>query len=296
MFRMRTLVTAGSALVTLAFGMGANAASNPMGIAFSSTTNTSLYAKSTGVVLTGRCNRYSSAFQTVRKKGGEVLAYINVVERPDHKICSLDQAFYMNNYGKVPLWPYPKYGVRTNYGNHRLTDIRKGSAWSNWVVSYVEKLMRENKVDGVFLDVLGARLWTSAANWGSWSQSERDRWTDGAVDLVRRLDAKRRAIRPTFLIINNGKWDRGDSRGFAGEKYVDGVMMEHPANSAYQANYAKRKFGNLGQRRVIVVANSASDAIMWSKRAGVTHVSAQKTSQYKYPLKPVVSFHYLGDR
>jgi hypothetical protein len=202
----------------------------------------------------------------------------------------------MNDYGKVPLWPYPSYGTRYNFPNHKMTDLRKGSAWSNWVVSYVEKLIRENKVDGVFLDVLGARLWTSGANWNSWPQSEKDKWTDGAVDLVRRIDAKRRAIRSTFLVINNGKWDRGDSRGFAGEKYVDGVMMEHPANSQYQINYAKRTFGNLGQRRVLVIANSASDAIMWSKRAGVTHVSSQQTSQYKYPLSPVVSFHYLGDR
>ncbi|HEU4652665.1 MAG TPA: hypothetical protein VFS47_01690 [Steroidobacteraceae bacterium] len=296
MSRTRALVAAASLLLSMAVGSSAMAATNPMGIAFSSTTNTSLYARSTGVLITGRCNRYDSAFQTARTKGGEVLAYINTVERPSSTVCSLDKAFYMNDYGKVPLWPYPSYGVRTNYSNHKLTDIRKGSAWSNWVVSYVEKLMRENKVDGVFLDVLGARLWTSAANWGSWSQSERDQWTDGAVDLVRRIDAKRRSIRPTFLVINNGKWDRGDSRGFAGEKYVDGVMLEHPASSQYQYNYANRTFGNLGQRRVLVVANTTEDALAWSKRAGVTHVSNQTTSQYKYPNKPVVSFHYIGDR
>jgi hypothetical protein len=298
MSRFRALVASGSVLLTLALGGQAQAASNPMGIAFNSTTNVSKYGKSTGVLLTGRCNRYNEAFQTARKNGAEILAYLDAAERPDHAICSLDTAFYMGSLGKVPLWPYPSYGTRVNYPNHHMTDLRKGSAWSNWVVSYVEKLMRENKVDGVFLDVIGGRVWTSLSGWNNWPQSQKDAWTDGAVDLVRRLDAKRRAIRPTFLIINNNVWDRGNSkdlRGYAGEKYVDGVMLEHPpVTSAFHINYAKRAFGNLGQRRVIVVAKSATDAKTWASRAGVTHVSPQ--IDYRYPPSPVVSFHYLGDR
>jgi hypothetical protein len=295
---VRTLVASGSLMVSLALGSPAQAASNPMGIAFNSTTNVSLYGKTTGLLLTGRCNRYDSAFQSARSKGGEVLAYLDVAERPDHAICSLDTAFYMNSLGKVPLWPYPSYGMRVNYPNHHMTDLRKGSAWSNWVVSYVSNLMRENKVDGVFLDVLGGRVWTSLSGWNSWPQSQKDAWTDGAVDLVRRLDAARRSIRPTFLIINNNVWNRGsstDHRADAGEKYVDGVMLEHPpVDSAYHINYAKKAFGNLGQRRVIVVARSAADAKTWAARSGVTHVSPQV--DYRYPPTPVVSFHYLGDR
>ena len=61
-------------------------------------------------------------------------------------------------------------------------------------------------------------------------QTERNAWTDGAVDLVRRIDAKRRAINPNFIIVNNNIWARSDgsTRGLAAEKYVDGVSLEHP--------------------------------------------------------------------
>jgi hypothetical protein len=298
MSRLRALVASGSLLLTVAFGGQAQAA-NPMGIAFKYTTNVSLYGKATGLLVTGRCNRYESAFATARTKGGEVLAYINANERPDNTVCSLDQSFYMNSYGKVPLWPYPSYGARQSLAGYHLTDIRAGSAWSNWVVNYVTNLMKENKVDGVFLDTVGARLWSSLSNWNNWPQSEKDKWTDGEIDLVRRIDAVRRQIRPTFIVVGNNVWDRGngDTRGFAGEKYVDGVILEHVSiTSQYHKNYAKRAFGNLGQRRVAIIAKSATEAKQWATQAGVTHVSAQTSSQYIYPLTPIVSFTYLGDR
>ena len=158
-----------------------------------------------------------------------MLAYINAANRPDHRVCAIDQQFYMNNYGAVPLWPYPSYGQRSIFANTRMTDIRKGSKWSNHVVAFVEKLMRERKVDGVFLDVLGARPW-GISNWTAWSQTERNAWTDGAVDLVRRIDAKRRAINPNFIVVNNNIWSRSDgsTRGLVAERYVDGVSIEHP--------------------------------------------------------------------
>ena len=84
--------------------------------------------------------------------------------------CANDATYYNGGYNNVPKWPYPTAGARANYPGSKLTDIRKGSVWSNRVVAYVEQLMRENKVDGVFLDVTGARLWTSLANWNSWPQ------------------------------------------------------------------------------------------------------------------------------
>src|ERR1043165_9556945 len=87
----------------------ANAATNPAGIAFSKETNVSLYGKPTGLLIAGRCNRYEPEFAAARSKGAEVLAYLNPASRPDAHVCSLDKGFYMNNYGAVPLWPYPSY-------------------------------------------------------------------------------------------------------------------------------------------------------------------------------------------
>ncbi len=276
----------------------AQAASNPLGIAFARETNVPLYGKPTGMLVTGRCNRYEAEFATARAKGAEVIAYLNAANRPDHHVCSLDRQFYMNNYGAVPLWPFPSYGQRSIFANTRMTDLRKGSSWSNHVVAYVEKLMRERKVDGVFLDVLGARPW-GISNWTSWPKSERDAWTNGAVDLVRRIDAKRRAINPNFLVINNNIWARSDGStlGLIAEKYVDGVAIEHPNGvNKYHSAYVKKAFGSLGHRRVLVIGRDAADARAWSGVQGVTHVSSQATSHYGYPTVPPVSFRVLSDR
>lgn len=291
---LRASALLGLSLLLTVFA-GAAQAANPLGLAYSGTTNVSLYSKPTGVIISGRCNRYSSAFATARSKGAEVLAYIGAVERPDNHVCALDKAFYMNNYGAVPLWPYPSYGQRYSWPSSKLTDMRPGSKWILFVVSYVEKLMRERKVDGVFLDSLGGRPW-GAAEWSTWSTTEKNLWTDGNVDLVRRLDAKRRAINPNFIIVNNNVWDRGDTRGYAGEKYVDGISIEHPTRwvKPYHQNQLKHTFSNLGHRRVFVIARDATEARAWAAIPGVTHVSSQLT--YKYPNVPPVGFKVLNDR
>jgi hypothetical protein len=279
--------------------VGSAQAANPFGFSFSKETNVPLYAKPTGLLITGRCNRYDAAFAAARAKGAEVLTYLNPASRPDGRVCALDQGFYMNNYGAVPLWPYPSYGQRSMWANTRMTDMRAGSKWILWVVSYVEKLMRERKVDGVFLDAVGGRPWGSM-NWESWSQAEKNAWTDGAVDLVRRLDAKRRAINPNFIIINNNVWaiTGGSTRGLAGEKYVDGVNLEHPAGgvNAFHLAYAKKPFGNLGHRRVLITAKTVTEARQWAAYSFVTHVSPQVAAQYGYPTAPAVGFKALTDR
>jgi len=88
------------------------------------------------------------------------------------------------------------------------------------------------------------------------------------------------------------------TRGLAGEKYVDGVSLEHPANgvNAFHLAYAKKRFGNLGQRRVLIIAKNATEARAWAATGAVTHVSPQVSAQYKYPTAPVVSFRALNDR
>ena len=272
-------------------------AGNPLGVAFSRETNVTLYGKPTGMVITGRCNRYEPEFATVRSRGGEVLAYLNPASRPDQHVCNLDKGFYMNNYGAVPLWPYPSYGQRSIWANTKMTDMRPGSKWILWVVSYVEKLMRERKVDGVFLDVIGGRPYNQS-NWTNWSETEKNLWTDGSVDLVRRLDAKRRAINPDFLIINNNVWQRtgGNTRGFAAHPYVDGVAIEHHPVNDFHVNYIKKAFSNLGHRRILIIAKDKTNALAWNKVAAATHVAGQSAAQYGYPLVPYISFKPLYDR
>jgi hypothetical protein len=268
---------------------------NPFGIAYNSTAGVSQYGHPGGLLIPSDCNRDAPAFATARANGAEILAYLNPVSVPDSSFCELSDEFYMGDVRDVPRWPYPSVGRRIHYPDTHLADLRKNSAWSNYVVNYIADLMRQDKVDGVFLDVLGARLWTTLANWDSWPQWEKDAYTDGAIDLVRRLDIKRREINPRFIIINNSVWDRGDSRGFAGERYVDGVSREHPSHaSEFQRNYVKRAFGNGKHRRVIVIARNTEEAIAWKNTQGVTHVSNQMT--YSQVTAPPVGFNRLTDR
>jgi len=285
-------------LVWVALSAHAGDDVNPLGIAWKTTENVELFGKPTGMLVAGRCNVDDPKFAAARAKGAEVLLYLNPVERPDKRVCAQDEKFYMKDRTRVPLWPTPTYGKRTNWHDTRLTDIRPGSEWIDYVVKYVETLMREHKVDGVFLDLVGGQLWSNLADWKSWSRSEQDAWTDGNIELVKRLDAKRRDIDPSFIIVNNNVWHRdGDQRAEAGERYVDGVVLEHPKlSSAWHKSYAGRTFGDLGHRRVLVIANNTADAVQWSKVRGVTHVSDQPTAQYAHPNEPAVGFHPLHDR
>jgi hypothetical protein len=248
-------------------------------------------------MITGRCNRNSDTFQRVRRGGGEVLFYISPAAVPDNKTCTLDQQYYMGDAGRVPLWPYPTYGQRIMRPGNHMADIRKGSKWSNWIVSYVADVMRSRKFDGVFIDTCGGRPWPSYTNWSNWPLWEKNAWTDGCVDLVRRLDAKRRAIDPNFIIINNNVWDRSDksTRGLVAHQYIDGVGIEHPQGvTPYHKAYAGKTFGNLGHRRVFVIARNTDEARAWAQVKGVTHVSNQTT--YAYPTVPPIGFRLLTDR
>jgi hypothetical protein len=295
MFRKHALVAASAAL--LCVFASASQAANPLGLAWKTVTNVPLYGKPTGMLIAGRCNHKDPTFQAARQNGAEVLAYINPVVRPDHVVCALDTKFYMNDLGQVPLWPHPRYGQRSAWANTRMTDMRAGSEWADFVVKYVENLMREGKVDGVFLDSVGVRPWSSLAEWNSWPQREKDAYAAGNVDLVRRLDARRRAIKPKFIIVTNNVWEAGTTKALAGERYIDGVVLEHPKPlSPWHVKYAGRPFGNLGHRRVLVIANTRADAQAWARVPGVTHVSDQTTSQYKHPNRPAVGFQRLNDR
>jgi hypothetical protein len=270
-------------------------ATNPLGFAYASTANVAQYGHPTGMLVTGRCNRYAPEFAAARANGAEVLAYLNAVQRPDSTVCGLDDAFYGGLPGSTPLWPYPTPGTRVNWPNTHMVDIQVGSAWIDRAVAYIENLMIEDKVDGVFLDDIGARPWSSLAAWDTWPTWEQQAWTAGSVDFVRRLDAKRRAINPRFIIVNNNVWDVVNTAGTTAEQYVDGICVEHHApDSAYHMRVAGKPYSNLGHRRVLAIARDAAEAQQWATVQGVTHVSSQVT--YGSVPPPPVAFHRLTDR
>jgi hypothetical protein len=256
--------------------------------------NLNAYAQPGAMIVAGNCNRYDPQMAAARAAGAEVLAYLNPIEVYDRIPCKLNEGFYNGGRERVPLWPYPEPGKRINWPKTHLADMRAGSDWSNSVVKYVENLIREDKVDGVFLDNIGARLWSKLADWHSWSKSEQDEWTQGNIDLVRRIDVLRRQMNPKFIVVTNNVWHRGDAAGFAGEQYVDGVVLEHHELDDWHTKYAGKKFSDLGHRRVLVITRSEADVEGWSRVPGVTHVSSQQN--YGFVAKPRLRFRALTDR
>ncbi|HEV8444314.1 MAG TPA: hypothetical protein VGQ27_12575 [Steroidobacteraceae bacterium] len=268
---------------------------NPLGLFFdNSFTNIEDYSRPGAMLITGNCNRYDERFQKARQAGAEVLAYLDAIEVYDNIPCKLNEGFYGGK--NPPLWPFPTPGTRINWPKTHMTDMQAGSKWQDHVVDYISGLMREGKLDGVYLDCIGARLWSDLAQWKTWPKEEQDAWTRGNVDLVRRLDEKRREINPKFILIVNNIWDRGggDRNGWEGEKYVDGVVIEHPNLSDYHRAYAGREFGRSGHRRVMIIARTDEDGLAWSRVPGVTNVAVQ--NKYDHPAKPILPFHAPGDR
>lgn len=271
---------------------------NPCGFAYANMSGCAPYARPGGLLVAGRAETHWSnpAWQPIRAAGCKVLGYVGVVERPDVADGAIDLAFYMGDISKVPLWPYGPPGGYRNWSTTRLTDIRPGSAWSNYAFGKVEAMMASKKVDGVFLDVLGGRLWEGPAGlsqWSLWTQAQRDEWTRGNVDFVRRLSVARDAINPNFIILNNNVWDGNGAIGLAGEKYVDGICLEnHSPTSPYHVGVVKRPFS--GKNRCVIAISQY--AVEWSKIDGVTYVCNQSRatvptgSVYATPTPPPVPF------
>lgn len=273
---------------------------NPFGIAYKTNTNVQLYAKPGGLVVAGRCASHSTsvAMKNVRAKGGEVLQYLIPNEVPDNGgACALDREYYHGGaVSKVPLWPWPKSapGTRRKWAGAKITDMRPGSPWIAHTLAFVERIINAGTADGLYLDTVGARTYAKLAQWESWSREEKDAYTLGHIELVRKLDELRKRTNPGFILVNNSVWHRDDAVELArgGERYVNGVCLEHhDPTSGWHRNYAARAFGNPEKRRVLIIADNQTEARQWAKVPGVTHVSGQSTQQYKSPLTPAIGFN-----
>lgn len=302
------MAAVGAAAVSMTLALPATAANtyatNRLGFFYDNSFNRiSEYQNKTSMLVTGRCNREHANFTAARQAGAEVLAYINAVDISPNLSCTFETEMYMlgpNHDQPAPHWPYAE---RTEYVSkngtvYPLADLRAGSAWSDHVVEYVEGLMRENKVDGVFLDVVGARLWSTVSDWNNWPQAEKDAWTLGNIDLVRRLHQKQQEINPRFIIVNNNTWGRGDSVGDAGEQYVDGICLEHHNIDSFSIATAAKPYDGGPHRRMLIISQADADVPTWATIQGVTHVSNQiGTDGYNSPVRAnPLTPHILSDR
>ena len=218
--------------------------------------------------------------------GGLVYAYVRPISKLKVANNPEDIAFYMGDLSRVPEWG-PN---RQNNAYSVLTDIRPGSAWTNWLVNvWIPKLIAEGH-SGAFLDVLGARPWgvpkagETWTPWDQWSVAEQTEWLKGATDLLRRIHLKRMELKPSFGIMCNNIWRLPPAHPAAsiaaeGDQYCDGVCLEHPPEpttgvSAFHAGYAGRTFGG-PQRRMVVVLQTMEAAKRWVDVYGITHVGCQ---------------------
>ena len=266
---------------------------NPLALAQADVVGVEDIAAGNIVISTGRCNRNDPAFQKAREKGAEVYPYINYVEAATSKVCSLDDEFYMGSAATCPRWPYPSPGERWIWQpSHTLTDIRASegggckavSSWPAYALDYLSDMMASGLFDGVFLDVIGGRLW-GQSNWESWPEWEQQEWQAGVRYFISELDARRRAINRGFKIVNNNTWQYlEDCAG-----YVDGIMLEHinPENT-YTVGWASQEFGDLGQRRVLILAREGETAF-WKTVPGVTHIG-ETPDGYGSVAKPTVPY------
>lgn len=266
---------------------------NPISFCYNSTLGVDQIQPS-GLIVTGRGNRYAPEFQAARARGVIVYAYVCPIQRPVTN-NAVDLGYYMGDFAAVPLWE----PARTSNG-FAMTDISVGSAWADWNVDYLGKLIAEGKHDGLFLDVLGFRPWMYDTGWATWSDEEKQRWTAGAVDLARRLHEKRMELNPRFELVHNNIWHTNlkDTEPL-GDQYCNGVCIEHhPATAvvngatvpSWHAKYVGRQFAPGLPRRVFAVAESDVDARAWAQVPGVTHVCAQTTGEYAQAKAPLVPY------
>jgi hypothetical protein len=256
------------------------------------------YAGTTAAYVLGRANCEEDVWQRIKDRGSEIYKYESPISRPKSTISAIDEQIYMGDHNLVPLWPYRDASGNpySNYPTTLLADIRIGSVWVDYYVDHVASVIRSKRYSGLFLDAIGAQLYTNVS-WTSWPATQRAEWTAGAVDIVRRLDEVRRAENPKFPLVCNNHWETDPSA----EKYIDGIVSEnHPATGLYWRNMLNRPtYSPLGNRRVFVVTGTVADAVAWGTAPGVTHVNctaqndAAGLGKYAYATKPVVGYSNL---
>jgi hypothetical protein len=209
-----------------------------------------------------------------RAAGGEVLLYLNPMEVPGSgsPAWTTRARFFGSPDGSangIPsqyLWStaVPGQPPRYNWRDAPMLDVRRGSAWSDRVVAFVRDWAQHWDADGIFLDVLGTRLWSPV--WEQMSPIERSQWTDGVSDLVTRI---RQAVGPSVILVANNAWD-------GGQPALNGICVEHHSAAEAASWSARIRTGSwFAPQRNLVIAQGAADAQAWRGVPGVTHVSPQ---------------------
>lgn len=208
-----------------------NSPTQPAALAYGSTAGLEAYAHPGALVVAGRDNFASAAFDQVAAAGGTVLLYIDPV---------IDNAH--GRYHEMLLRP-SRCGpaVRTWPGNPRanewgrLADFRIGGVLQRKLECVLETMVVENPgMGGFFADDVGSRSHFPGIDWDSWSRTDQLAYRNGAIVLSATL--RRVADRHGLIVLVNGTWGAGglpDSgggypeSGRHGNALADGGVIEH---------------------------------------------------------------------
>jgi hypothetical protein len=277
--RRARALTLAAALALLATPPLVAGAANPLTFNYSNSTAITAYAKPTGAVVVGRNFFNPALVDRIQAGGGEVYQYVDVIDGWFTTYTATgDQAALYGGARTNPAYLWKP--SRSNWPNTYLTDMRPGSPWILHAVEHIRKWFPTTHARGIFLDVVGERLWSGA--WTAMSASERTAWTAGNRDFVRRLRA---ALGPRVILVANNSWPGGNPD-------LNGVTVEHHAYSS--VSFWSKQLGRsdwFKPVRNMVIANSSSEAWRWATVPGVTHVSAQ--SSYGNPVAPLLPFSAL---
>ncbi|MBJ7456574.1 MAG: hypothetical protein JHC74_10995, partial [Thermoleophilia bacterium] len=269
----------GAIVAALAAPAMASAAANPLTFDYDNSNAITAYAKPTGAVVVGRSFTNTALIDQIQAGGGEVYQYVNVIDSWwTNYTATGDQAALYGGPRTNPAFLWKP--SRSNWPGTYLTDMRPGSPWILHAVDHLKKWFPTTHAKGIFLDVVGERLWSSA--WSSMSATEKAAWTAGNRDFVRRLRA---ALGPKVILVANNMWQNGNPD-------LNGVTIEHhPFSAAVHWSAVTGRSDWFRPVRNMVIANSTSEAVRWATVPGVTHVSAQ--SSYGGPAAPILPFSLL---
>jgi hypothetical protein len=267
--RTRRLGTAHVVVLALLLALPAlgAAAANPFAISYSTPGEALMgYARPGGlaVVQTEDPYRVPALIDRFRARGGEVLVYVNLVDGTPFGVSNTQARAGLYGTATGTRSSYLWRPVRFNYRTFPLLDIRRGSAFSKHAVAWLRAFLAKYRIDGVFLDVLGSRLWSSA--WDGMSASERAAWSAGARSLVSRIRA---AVGPRPILVSNNFWDRGVPA-------LNGFVVEHHPTSELAHIGPKLTWSGWHRPvRNLVIASGPSEAEAWRRVRGVSSVSPQ---------------------
>ena len=276
---LRGLVLSGAVLAALAAPSIASAAANPLTFDYDNSTAITAYARPTGAVVVGRNFFNPALVDQIQNGGGEVYQYVDVIDgwwttwNATGEQAALYGGSQMN-----PNWLMSPR--RSNWPGTYMTDMRPGSPWILHAVDHIKQWFPTTHAKGLFLDVVGERLWTSS--WDAMSATEKSDWAAGNRDFVHRL---RVALGPNVILVANNTWPTGNTE-------LNGLTVEHHSSS--EAGFWAGMTGRADWFKPIrnmVISNGSTEARAWATVPGVTHVSPQST--YGQPVAPLLAFSPL---